>query len=185
MRQRLGTSLFPLLVMTLVMTAAPARATEEIPREYRVKAAFVQRFLDFVNWTVEGTDHDGPVLVSVIGDSPMKAALSDLAGEPGVGRELRLCTAEELAKEGCGVFFIPATIDGMPRAEHPDWQDLHDLSAVGVLTIGEDPGFHLAGGIINFFDQGDRLRFSVSEKAAKQAGLKIGSKLMRLALIVE
>ena len=185
MRQRLGTSLFLLLVVTMIMTTGPARATEEIPREYRVKAAFVQRFLDFVTWTAEGADHDGPVLVCVIGDSPMRAALGDLAGEPGMGRELQMGTAEELTKEGCGVFFIAATVDGVPRADHPDWQDLRELSATGVLTIGEDPGFHLAGGVINFFAQGDRLRFSVSERAAKRAGLKIGSKLMRLALIVE
>ncbi|MCP4572704.1 MAG: YfiR family protein [bacterium] len=184
MRHRLAILALPVLAMTLLVAAAPAQAGDEAPREYRVKAAFVQRFLEFVAWTNEHITPDGPMRIGVVGDSPMEAALQDLTGDPGVGRELLLCSADELAENGYGVVYVAATIDGLPRNEHPVWNDLHDLSS-GILTIGEDPGFHLSGGVINFFAQGDRLRFSVSERAATGAGLKISSKLMRLALIVD
>ena len=50
-----------------------------------------------------------------------------------------------------------------------------------VLTISEVNGFIEQGGIINFIIVNDKIRFEINERVAKESGLKISSKLLRLA----
>lgn len=155
-----------------------------VPREYQVKAAFVDRFLNFVEWSGPKADAD-TLVIGVVGDSPMAAALETIASgarsRPVVVRTAG--THEELAMS-CRVIFVSATIAGVPRADSPQWGDTAWTAPHQVLTIGEDDGFTASGGVIGFYTEDDRLRFAVSEGATAQAGLTISSKLLRLAKIV-
>jgi hypothetical protein len=51
------------------------------------------------------------------------------------------------------------------------------------LTIGEIEGFTQMGGVINFFEEQNRLRFKVNIDAAKRAGLTMSSQLLGSAQI--
>ena len=42
-----------------------------------------------------------------------------------------------------------------------------------------------SGGMINFFLEGKKVRFEINRPAAEAAGLKISSRLLRLAVLVE
>ena len=53
------------------------------------------------------------------------------------------------------------------------------------LTVGESDGFAAEGGMINFFLEGKKVRFEINRPAAEAAGLKISSRLLRLAVLVE
>ncbi len=54
-----------------------------------------------------------------------------------------------------------------------------------VLSIGDTPGFARgAGGIVNLVRQGRKLRFNVNLARARAAGLRISSRLLKLARIV-
>jgi len=55
------------------------------------------------------------------------------------------------------------------------------LKGSPILTIGESDGFLESGGIINFLMEDEKVRFEINNTAAKQARLKIRSKLLRLA----
>ena len=55
----------------------------------------------------------------------------------------------------------------------------------GILTIGEVDGFTSWGGVINFFEELNRLRFKVNLTAARREGLKMSSQLLGSAQIVE
>jgi hypothetical protein len=51
----------------------------------------------------------------------------------------------------------------------------------GVLTIGEFGGFLESGGMINFTMHDKKIRFEVNLQATRDSGLKLRSKLLKLA----
>ena len=50
-----------------------------------------------------------------------------------------------------------------------------------ILTVAMEPGFCQAGGILEFFVAGERMRFRVDQARMKQAGIRIHSRLLKLA----
>lgn len=55
------------------------------------------------------------------------------------------------------------------------------LPHAGVLTVSDAPGFAAAGGIIELFAEGNKVRFTINMEAASAAGLAISSRLAQLA----
>ena len=53
-----------------------------------------------------------------------------------------------------------------------------------VLTVGEIPGFIQLGGIIYIFSKKDRFHFEIKPETAHRQGLKLSSRLLKLAIIV-
>ncbi|MBL0717480.1 MAG: TonB-dependent receptor [Desulfosarcina sp.] len=62
--------------------------------------------------------------------------------------------------------------------------ELAKVEGKAILTIGEISGFTEAGGIINLVKTRNRIKFEVNLNAAQQAGLKISSRILKLATIV-
>ncbi len=58
---------------------------------------------------------------------------------------------------------------------------LSGLRGESILTVGESDAFLDKGGIINFVLEQGKVRFEINDRAAEEAGLKISSKLLRLA----
>jgi hypothetical protein len=54
-----------------------------------------------------------------------------------------------------------------------------------VLIIGETPYFARIGGVINFISKNGRLHFEINPQEAERHGLKISSRVLQLATIVE
>ena len=53
-----------------------------------------------------------------------------------------------------------------------------------VLTVSDGKGFSLAGGIIELYVEGGRMRFAINLDAADRSGLRLSSRLLGLAKIV-
>ena len=82
-----------------------------------------------------------------------------------VGQELR----------PCHILFVSAKNEGSLS------QILKAARGANVLTVGETEGFLKAGGTIRFITVKDRLQFEIGSASAEHSGLKISSRLMRLA----
>jgi hypothetical protein len=54
-----------------------------------------------------------------------------------------------------------------------------------VLLIGETSDFARIGGIINFISRNGRLHFEINIQEAERHGLKISSRILQLATIIE
>jgi len=78
---------------------------------------------------------------------------------------------------GCDVLFVPRRF----AAAH---EYLHAVDGKPVLTVGESPEFVQEGGIVNFFLDGKRVRFEINPAAATRANLRISSRLLQLARLV-
>ena len=53
-----------------------------------------------------------------------------------------------------------------------------------VLTVGEQEGFAVRGGIVNLTKEKNKVRFEINLDAAKRAGLKMSSQLLKLAKVI-
>jgi len=141
-------------------------------------------------------DADEPITIGIVGKDPFGNAFDPIKDKPVEGRKIvvkRLRSFAEI-KQGhdpkaadievekeiqawrrCCVLFI-CTSEQKYLKEILDRVKEHP-----VLTVGDTKGFLESGGIVNFVIEQEKVRFEISTVAAKLAGLKIRSQLLRLA----
>lgn len=147
--------------------------------EYQVKASYLYNFLQFIQWSEDGSDDSQKFVVGILGADSFGVALDSLRGKRVQGREIeirRFHSPEEL--KSCQVIFVSAS------EENREAQILQRLKERHILTIGETESFARNGGIISFVLHQNRIRFEINQSAAREANMKISSKLFRLALRV-
>lgn len=161
----------------LVLLAASGTARAEVASEYDVKAAFLYNFTKFVEWPASAFTERNDFQLCVLGEDPFGKSLKVVEDEKVAGRRITLLRTPKLAEaEGCQILFISRS----ERARMP--QILQDLGDAPVLTVADTDGFLDDGGIINFKLEGSKVRFEINQEAAERAGIKISSKLLRLAV---
>ena len=172
----------PILSLGLVwlLAVGGSRAQEAPPTEYQLKAAFLLNFAKFVEWPPAAfAGATSPMVLGILGENPFGDVLErtirdkTINNHPLVVKELH-SSAEAT---NCHILFIGTS----EKARLPEI--LAGLHGAGVLTVSETAGFTESGGMINFFRQGNKIRFQIKEVAAKSAGLKISSKLLSLASV--
>ena len=162
-----------LRLLVVVAALGAVVSAQEVPLEYQVKAAYLFNFLQFVEWPEDATD--GPLVVCVAQPNPFGDRLANtLRDELVSGRRIDLRVIGD--PDGtCNVLFIPRDAPADPY--------LQTTRATATLTVGESPGFLRRGGLINFIRAGANVRFEIDEAAARRAGLRISSRLLRLARV--
>ncbi len=169
-----------LLVAAAVLLGVRAQpAAQDASDEYRLKAAFVYRFPQFVEWPDVAVRDARTLDVCVLDPNPFGSDLEQLvSGETAAGRPLRVRTVSgPEALSGCHVLFAGG--HGQATA-----QVVKAVSDHPVLTIGETEHFLDDGGIIVLRIVGRRVRFDVSSTNARKAGLRIDPQLLSLAAVV-
>lgn len=153
-------------------------AAQPVSDEYRLKAAFVYRFPQFVEWP-ETSVSDTPALdICVLAPNPFGLELERLVKDESVGgRALRVRVVPVDGLHGCHVLYSAAPGDAARGG-------LKSVVGRPVLTIGEGDGFLDAGGIIALKVVDRRVRFDVDVAHARAAGLRISAQLLRLAATV-
>jgi hypothetical protein len=146
--------------------------------EYQVKALFLQNFAKYVDWPAEAFARDDtPITIGVIGENKFGDALSHaVAGKSFNGRGVSIRKIESAEDWGkCHILFISAS-------EQPHWAEiLAKIKAKPVLTVGEGEQFVQRGGIISFIRKEDKVRLDIGLDAAREARLRISSKLLAVA----
>jgi hypothetical protein len=161
----------------VILLAAPGTARAQVASEYDVKAAFLYNFTKFVEWPSAAFDERSDFQLCVLGEDPFGRSLKVVENEKVAGRGITLLRTPKLEEaEGCHILFIS-------RSERSRIsQILLDLGTAPVLTVADTDGFLSHGGIINFKLEGSKVRFEINQEAAERVGIKISSKLLRLAV---
>jgi hypothetical protein len=160
--------------------AMPAQAVEA--DDYQRKGEFLLSFARFVEWPSQSqVGLKDEVRVCVLGSGDVTSALSAaLHGKRAGRRDVMVRRVDDLAGvTWCRIFFVTKSAEMEPESV------LNSLGAASILTVGETTGFAANGGMVNFIGDPNRVRFEINEGAARRAGLKISSKLLRLAELVE
>ena len=164
-----------LLLAALVIGAVRGEPlAQDVSSEYRVKAAYLYNFIKYVEWP---DTSKGRILICVAGQNPFGALLESLVRNERV-HGVPLATEVILeARADCDVLFTPRT------ANIPAY--LRAAAGMPTLTVGETPRFVEQGGMIGFYPDGANVRFEINPAAAARVRLRISSRLLQLARIVE
>lgn len=168
-----GTICRLLLLLTFWLMPADAQP----PGEYPVKAAFVFNFLKYVEWPSNGgCKAPGSLKLGILGHHLFDDSFVKFKGKPIANcfLEVSEISGNQSPDQFHAVFISNSEKTGLQAI-------LAGLKSLPVLTIGDSPGFMQAGVMINLVQREDKLGFEINMKAAKAAGLKISSQLLKLA----
>jgi hypothetical protein len=162
-----------------VAAAVPAVRAQAVADEFHLKAAFIYRFPQFVEWPLPALKGRQTLDLCVLSPNPFGDALEELVdGETVNGVPLSVRQVDGgTSLATCPVLFLPAAA--------PDRRAvLRQLANQPVLTIGDSPKFIEDGGIVQLRVVDRRVRFDINTRAASRAGLHLSAQLLRLALNV-
>jgi hypothetical protein len=161
-----------------VLAPVQAEGTDSA-RLSEVKAAFVYNFLQFTTWpSAAKADGKTDFTMCVYARGTTADALAALEGKAVDLHPIRVRLWPE-TPFGCQVLYVAATAEPPRRS-----LIIYNAQAAGMLTIAEEEQTPPAGVVISLFEDGERLAFAVNLDAARQKGLKLSSKLLRLAKTV-
>ena len=163
------------MILPLVSLAA------QTPTEPEVKAAAVYNFAKFVEWPPEAlANPETPMIIGLFGKDPIASEIErTFKGKTVNGRRLvvlRFSNVQDFAY--CHILFIGASEQiGISKF-------LPGIRNTGILTVSEAEGFARRGGVARIGFRDNRLEIEINQSAAERAGLKISSKLLKVAHVI-
>lgn len=183
LHEMLRTGLLRALVLGVVLhfaagSAVPGASAAQAQDESRVKAAFLMRFGQFIEWPQDAFQQSGGALViSVAGSDTVLAGIIELTAERTTqGRRIiarPLKSADELAQTH--ILFVGS--DERGRLE----QHIANAANRPILIITDTPKALERGAMINFLTVDNRVRFEIGLDSAEKAGLTVSSRLLSIA----
>jgi hypothetical protein len=174
-------SLFGFLATITLSFCTTALLAQTTAKEYRIKAAFLFNFAQYVEWppdTFKGAN--SPLTYCTIGDDPFQGVLDESLNAKAVGtRPLRVQHLKQAENfQGCQILFIGANEKKRITAV------LETLKKSPVLVVGESNHFVQQGGTVGFLSEDNTIRFEVNLDVAQRAGLNISATLLSVAKTV-
>ena len=145
-----------------------------------VTAAFLIKFISFVDWPVDVLAPEAP-LTMCLADPPVAEAVSRaLSARPPSARSVNVVQVQAGAvPPECGVLYV-SDLDARRTAVL-----INALRGRSVLAVSDDEDFARRGGTIQLFLENGSMKFSVNPQAAERARLHVSSLLLKLAVIVK
>jgi YfiR/HmsC-like len=166
------------LALAIFICCAQAQA---VFTPYDVEAAYLYNFGKFVRWPADAATASTPFTICILGDDPFGEKLNSLvANETIQGRSIATKhLASTSAAENCQIVFLGQSEQARLA------KDISDLNRKPVLTVSNLPGFLEHGGMIQFLQQNNKVRFAVNLAPSEQAGLTLSSELLKVAVRVD
>ena len=170
-----------LLALALGATSGVARAQTPISSENQLKAAFLFKLAQFLDWPANAfPESKSPIVIGVLGDDPFGSYLDDFVQGEKIGERpmvvQRFRRVEDVAT--CQILFVSRS-----EAVRLD-KILGTLKGRCILTVGDVEGFASQGGMVRFATEGGKIQLRINVTAAKAAELTISSKLLAHATIL-
>jgi hypothetical protein len=168
--------LFPLL---LAGSTDPLHAQDVT--EVTLKGAFLFNFARFTQWPDDAFLADSAVTACVVGDAAVGDAFArTVKGKRISGRPITVTTiAADKPLPTCHVLYL----SGSAGAGIADI--VSKVREVPVLTVSDAEAFSRRGGIVEMFVDAGRMKFRINARSAERARLKLSSRLLALAEIVD
>lgn len=164
-----------ILLTTGLLAAAPLVWAQRQAPEPELKAAILANMLLFVDWPTQGAQSPQRLTLCYLDAGPVSSALARLDGMQLKGKPLQVLHVDVAAVGGCHALYVsPAEAADVPRV-------VSSARASGVLLMGDSPGYLQRGVMLNLELAGGRVVFDIDLRSARQAGLVVSSKALRLA----
>lgn len=154
-------------IVALTTPSAPAQATS--PNELKAAITFnILRYIDFPSAS-------GPLRLCVKRGADGAQELAALGGQRIGARTIVIRGIDAGGNGDCDVVFL-----GQASAS--------EISAAlqrGTIVMGDGPRFVGSGGTVGLIRTGNQIRFEINLRAARETGITISSRLLRLASRVQ
>lgn len=168
-----------LLLIFVVSCTASCAMAQNGEQEANLKAAFIYNFTKYIDWGSYNSNY--VFVIGVVGeDSPVIPALKEIAKTRMINnKRISIRTIDDLSDlKDCDIVFITK------QSRFPLSSILNRVGR-GVLTISESSGYASKGTAFNFIVINQKLKFEANLNAIATSGLKAGSQLLKLAVIVD
>jgi hypothetical protein len=143
-------------------------------KEYALKAAFLYRFIDYVNW--KDYSKNQTFKIAILEESQITSSLLDIPKN----KKIDIKEYKNLNDVGfCNILFVPY------NCSIPIETILSKFSGKPVLIVTERNGYGKKGAHMNFIIVDNKLKFEVNLKAINKAGIGISSFLLQHATIIQ
>jgi hypothetical protein len=147
-------------------------------QEYLLKAAFLYRFCDYVEWSNDDSDVFN---IAILGESGILPPLLDISKDKRTKNKRIVVRQYNNASEigSCQMIFISRTY------KLPVETVISKVDYKPVLVITEQRSDFDKGAHLNFLISYNKLKFEVNLKTTSRSGLKISSQLLQHALVIK
>ncbi len=151
-------------------------------KECKVKYVFLYSFGLLVNWpdsTFQETG--GDFRIGVLGDKPYGQILDQIAQKKRLrGRRIVIQRFQSFSEyRPCHVLYVTETVSAEECTSV-----VTSLRSSSVLIVGETPGFAADGGTMNFYIDGQSVKFELNLTASKRQQLLVNARLSKIAKVV-
>ncbi|MFN8586897.1 MAG: YfiR family protein [Candidatus Eisenbacteria bacterium] len=164
------------------LAAVVPPAFAQAPDASAIKADMVCNMAKFVQWP-EGViaQNRGQIVVAILGEDDLAVTLASVLSARTVnGKPLFVRFARRAQDcKGAQIVYVAGS-----ESAHVD-EILTAFRGAPVVTLSDLEGFAQRGGMVNFTGAPPRVRFEISLQRAEQAGLRISSRLLALAHVVD
>lgn len=150
--------------------------------EYQVKAIFLLNFCKFVTYPEEAFSNTGSEMnLCVLGDDPFQGSLDTLVkGEKVQGRPVTVNYIRDIEKTSeCHTLFVSQS------EEKKMASIIAYLRNKPILTVSDITNFVTHGGMIQFYILDSKVRFFIDPVTAREANIRVSSRLLQVASIVD
>jgi hypothetical protein len=158
----------------LLLPATQASAQNE---EYSVKAAYITKFVPFIDWP-ESVSRKRSVTICILGENRFGSALERAATSPAsdgrtisIRRFPTIDSAELTSLSECQMAYVGDALTGIDIMDY--------LNSRPIVTITDSD--IRSKGVIRFVLQENHIRFDIDDALAERNGIHISSKLLELA----
>jgi hypothetical protein len=173
-------TLTAILLLVALLHSNVANSADSDSLEIKVKAAYLYNFLRFVEWPEDSKLVSNICVLGI--NKSYHSAFSSLAAISKKSEKIKIDffnTDDDMKNlSSCQILFITDNASNKSKAVIDYLNSDRDSH---VLTIGESNDFINKGGMINFINVKDKIRFEINQDITKAAGLKISSKVLRIA----
>jgi hypothetical protein len=173
-----------LIALALMESQVSVRAQDAVALDYQVKAAFLVNFPKYVDWpsaTFSGTNTS--ITVAVFGDDNVANEFQNMIqsglaidGHPVILKRIK---SDAEITGACQILFVANSERSRVSAI------LEKLKGSPVLLVGDSDNFLEQGGMINMVPKNRKVRLQINLGAAREASLKISSRLLVAADVVK
>jgi hypothetical protein len=162
-------------VVAALLLYLPGAAAQQRD-ERAVRAAYVFNLTKYVQWPQEKSE----LIIAFSGSPTTGEKLRELLeGKSSESRSIHVVLVppeEDLPR--CAILYLTDPPSKKLRAS------LDKLENRGILTVGETDSFVREGGMVGLVKVRDQIQIQVNLEATQQAGVKISSRLLNLAVLV-
>ncbi|QWF70874.1 YfiR family protein [Methylomonas paludis] len=157
----------------LMLLLVPSGQAATLNREYPLKVAYLFHLAELTEWPAPAN-----IKICLLGDSPIREYLPALAGQAVNGGAVQISINQGMEGAECNIIFLANNAGLTP-----------ELSARAInqhiLLVSDMEGFAALGGMVEIALRDNKLKLVISLEVVKKAGLKLSSKLLRMAEILE